>query len=357
MISLIAGKILSGALAKALKGGDAWKEKGWGGQQAVVDHAKKLGYPGKIAPAGSDKKTWTSFTKALNAWKASGMPGKKTSKPAAPETTSSKKKKPKTKPAPAPADTTPTATSDPGLGPYPERNVFFPMLAQEYTAPSAMDLSAYLPADAYGGGMLTGGAPARYDQAVFPGKYDDAGSLVMTKDVGKPDYSDVRGLLYQPFTTEYQQAFVPENLWNYQPVQFDITPVQYTANPYAKSASKLAAEAKALEAAEMASMYGGGYYGDSGRYGNGPTYVTQALKGGGKSEGDLGYGASLPAYGYATVADFVDDMVDRISGGPGATGGDMAGWGGKSSGASVGGSGGSSGVGPGGVGGGVGKGY
>lgn len=318
MISLIAGKVLSGALAKALKGGDAWKEKGWGGQQAVVDHAKKLGYPGKIAPAGSDKKTWTSFTKAFNSWKASGMPGKKTSTPEAPKKAAPKKAapkkaapKPKRKPKPKPP-----ADSKPGMGPYPEENVFFPMLAQEYTAPSAMDLSAYLPADAYGDGMLTGGAPARYDQAVFPGKSDDAGNLVMTKDVGKPDYSDVRGLLYQPFTTEYQQAFVPENLWNYQPVQFDITPVQYTANPYAKSASKLAAEAKALEAAEMASMYGGGYYGDSGRnYGNGPTYVTQALKGGGKSEGDRGYGASKPAYGYSDLSVAIADIMDGGSSG------------------------------------------
>ena len=79
---------------KKITGGDAWKEKHWGGQKAVVDHAKKLGYPGKIAPAGSSKATWTAFTKKFNAWKASGMKGAKkpggankpASKPAAAQT-------------------------------------------------------------------------------------------------------------------------------------------------------------------------------------------------------------------------------------------------------------------------------
>lgn len=59
-----------GILDGVFGGGNAWLEEGWGGQQAVVDHAKQLGYPGVIAPAGSDKRTWTTFTDAFNAWKA-----------------------------------------------------------------------------------------------------------------------------------------------------------------------------------------------------------------------------------------------------------------------------------------------
>lgn len=216
------------------KPGNAWKEEGWGGQQAVVDHAKKLGYPGKIAPAGSSKAEWTSFTKAFNAWKASGMKGSTNKKPAP------KKSAPKTAPAPKPKPEKPKAGSKPGLGPYPEENVFFPMLNQAYTAPNAMDLSAYMPADPYGGGMLMGGAPSRYDQAVFPGVYDAKGNLDMTKNIGRPDYSEMQGLLYQPFTTEYQQAFVAPSLWNYQPPQLRVGPVQFMGNPYAMTAEQLA---------------------------------------------------------------------------------------------------------------------
>ncbi|MDP7190217.1 MAG: hypothetical protein QGI74_10220, partial [Phycisphaerales bacterium] len=50
------------------------------------------------------------------------------------------------------------------LGPYPEQNIYFPMLDTAYTAPNAQDWSAYMPADS----PFTGGAQARYPQAVFP---------------------------------------------------------------------------------------------------------------------------------------------------------------------------------------------
>lgn len=227
----------SNPVKKVLGKGDAWKEEGWAkgegtsganaGHKAVIKHAKKLGYPGKIAPAGSSKAVWTAFTKKFNAWKAGGMKGAK--KPGG-------AKKPAPKPAPKPATPAkpapPKAGTKPGLGPYPENNVFFPMLNKEYTAPNAMNLAAYTPPNPYNNGQLLGGAKARYDQAVFPGVYDDKGGLDMTKDVGKPDYSDIQGLLYQPHTTEYQQAFVDPNLWNYQPPMLKTGPVQYMGNPY-----------------------------------------------------------------------------------------------------------------------------
>jgi len=122
----------------------------------------------------------------------------------------------------------------PGLGPYPEDNLYFPMLTREYTAPSARNLEDIMPANPALGGRLTMGAPSQYDQAIFPGlmeKVDGKKELVTTKDLGKPDYSDLKGLLYQPWTTEYQQAFVRPNLWNYTPVQLRVGfPARY--NPF-----------------------------------------------------------------------------------------------------------------------------
>jgi len=102
------------------------------------------------------------------------------------------------------------------IGPYPENNVYFPMLTQAYNAPSASDWSEYMPQPGPFANPnipdLTGGAIGQYEQAVFPGS---------PQVVADQDYSGMGGLLYQPWSTEYQQAFVPPNLWNYDPVQFD----------------------------------------------------------------------------------------------------------------------------------------
>jgi len=122
----------------------------------------------------------------------------------------------------------------PGLGPYPKDNLYFPMLTRKYTAPSARNLEDIMPANPALGGRLTMGAPSRYDQAIFPGlieEVDGKKKLVTTKDLGKPDYSNLKGLLYQPWTTQYQQAFVRPNLWNYTPVQLRVGfPARY--NPF-----------------------------------------------------------------------------------------------------------------------------
>ena len=45
----------------------------------------------------------------------------------------------------------------PQLGPYPNANIYMPVLETEYTAPNAQAFSAYMPVD----GLLTGGAQAR----------------------------------------------------------------------------------------------------------------------------------------------------------------------------------------------------
>lgn len=124
----------------------------------------------------------------------------------------------------------------PGLGPYPKDNLYFPMLTRKYTAPSARNLEDIMPANPALDGRLTMGARSRYDQAIFPGlieAVDGKKKLVTTKDLGKPDYSDLKGLLYQPWTTQYQQAFVRPNLWNYTPVQLRVGfPARY--NPFGK---------------------------------------------------------------------------------------------------------------------------
>jgi hypothetical protein len=122
----------------------------------------------------------------------------------------------------------------PGLGPYPKDNIYFPMLTRKYTAPSARNLKDIMPANPALGGKLTMGSRSRYDKAIFPGvikEVDGEKKLVTTKDIGKPDYSKLRGLLYQPWTTQYQQAFVRPNLWNYTPLQLRVGfPARY--NPF-----------------------------------------------------------------------------------------------------------------------------
>jgi len=127
---------------------------------------------------------------------------------------------------------------DPGggiLGPYPEQNIYFPMLDTAYTAPNAQDWSAYMPA----GSPFTGGAQARYPQAVFPPEwgtdtpYANSSNPLFNQGPppepagGYPNY-DIPGLLYQPWSTEYQQAFVPGNLWNYVPPELNVGAPQYS---------------------------------------------------------------------------------------------------------------------------------
>ena len=113
------------------------------------------------------------------------------------------------------------------MGPYPEDNVYFPMLVPEYAPPSAQDWSAYMPrVGPYDAPVpyLGGGAPANFPQAtLYPGIGEDV-------DPGIPDYN-IGGLLYQPWTTEYQQAFVPPNIWNYTPPQLNVGSPTFSGTP------------------------------------------------------------------------------------------------------------------------------
>jgi hypothetical protein len=121
------------------------------------------------------------------------------------------------------------------IGPYPKPNVYFPMLVNNYTAPGARNLKDIMPENPVLGGKLTMGAPSRYDQAIFA-RIKTTGpegktKTVSTKDLGRPDYTNKRGLLYQPWTTQYQQAFVRPNIWNYTPIPLKVGfPQRY--NPF-----------------------------------------------------------------------------------------------------------------------------
>ena len=118
----------------------------------------------------------------------------------------------------------------PELGPYPNENIYRPILETEYIAPAAQDWSQYMPVD----GLLTGGAQARYPQAIFTPLDDDGRVLPQTPSAPITDGQqfDIGGLLYQPWSTEYQQAFVPGNIWQYDPNQFGVGQVSYRSNPF-----------------------------------------------------------------------------------------------------------------------------
>ncbi len=118
----------------------------------------------------------------------------------------------------------------PELGPYPTPNVYFPILETEYNPPVAQDWSQYMPV----GGLLSGGAQARYPRAYFPPLDDDGRVLPQTpsEPITGGQQFDIPGLLYQPWTTEYQQAFVPGNIWQYDPNQFGVGQVKYIDNPF-----------------------------------------------------------------------------------------------------------------------------
>ena len=108
-----------------------------------------------------------------------------------------------------------------------DNNPYFPILMQEYAPPSAQDWSAYMPrVGPYNAPTpyLGGGAPANFPQAtLYPGIGEDV-------DPGIPNYN-IGGLLYQPWTTEYQQAFVPPNIWNYTPPQLNVGSPTFSGTP------------------------------------------------------------------------------------------------------------------------------
>jgi hypothetical protein len=90
----------------------------------------------------------------------------------------------------SPSGDTDSDNPDPGTGtgPYPESNIYFPMLVPEYNDPKAQNWSQYMP-------------------------------------------QGQSGLLYQPWSQEYGEQFVQPNIWNYQPPELKVGRPKYYQNP------------------------------------------------------------------------------------------------------------------------------
>jgi len=142
------------------------------------------------------------------------------------------------------------------------------MLVPEYTSPSAQDWSAYMP------------RVGPYDAPV-------------------PSLDVEGGLLYQPWTTEYQQQFVPSNLWDYQPPVLSLPEVSFS-NPISGFSPEEVIEAS-REIVNPSTKSTSNFYED-------------LENRGGKGPGDIGYGTSSPT-GSISLGDLLggwwgDDDVD-----------------------------------------------
>jgi hypothetical protein len=175
----------SKSLERAFKGdGMAWRRE----QEDVLAHAKQLGYDragGSIISPTDNKQDWESWRNDFVNWKNKNVALEPEGKAFWQQGSAS---------APS-APSAPLARVEVGPSPIQEaaqRNVYFPMLVPEYSAPQALDYSAY-----------TGMSP-------FGGQ---------------------GGLLYQPGTQQYREAFpIADNILSYQPPQLGFPQVTYS-NP------------------------------------------------------------------------------------------------------------------------------
>ena len=174
--------------------GNAWLND----HKKILDHARGLHYdhvPGVTLPSAvdpnnfteADKQKWISAMDAFNAWKArekakeaSGQAWWQTYKG---DSGGGGGTKPTPKPKPKPKSPIEEAA---------ERNIYFPMLVPEYSAPQALDYSAYTSMSPFGGDG---------------------------------------GLLYQPGTQQYREAYpIADSILSYQPPEIGFPRVTYS-NP------------------------------------------------------------------------------------------------------------------------------
>jgi hypothetical protein len=160
------------ALFDNLFGMPAWRRD----HEAIVQHARQIGYPGKIADINAPKGEWIAFADDLNAWK------KKTFAPTAPAATPVQSEE-----SPSAPSFTPQADPYAGMGP-----AIYPMTTPSYTPPPAQDFSAYTSMSPFGG---------------------------------------EGGLLYQPWSAEYLNRYVPQSLLNYTPPELSLARPTYMPNP------------------------------------------------------------------------------------------------------------------------------
>ena len=222
----------SKSLERAFKGdGMAWRRE----QEDVLAHAKQLGYDragGSIISPTDNKQDWESWRNDFVNWKNKNVALEPEGKAFWQQGSGG-----------GGEVSAPLARVEVGPSPIQEaaqRNVYFPMLVPEYSAPQALDYSAY-----------TGMSP-------FGGQ---------------------GGLLYQPGTQQYREAFpIADNILSYQPPQLGFPQVTYS-NP--------------IVLGLIEEGLGGGGGGDSPETtpSNGLTDLDMR---GGKGPGDSGVGTSSP---------------------------------------------------------------
>lgn len=191
-----------------LSGGNAWSKD----HDKILDHARGLHYdhvPGVNLPsADAPKQEWIGAMDAFNAWKAREV-AKEASGQAWWQTYQNDS-------GGGGGDSgggdggNDWDNPDPGTGtgPYPDSNIYFPMLVPEYEAPAAQDWGRYMPRGQQGANVRPG----------------DIWS-------GAPDLSGGGGLLYQPWTSTYADRFVPDSLWDYNPPELKVGRPQFYQNP------------------------------------------------------------------------------------------------------------------------------
>lgn len=213
--------------------GRAWRRE----QKDVLEHAKQLGYDragGSIISETDDKAAWEKWRNDFVDWKNKNVELEKEGKAFWQQP---RREEPSTARAPA--------ASAPVLSPIQQSaavNRNFPMLISEYTPPQAFDYSAYTSMSPFGG---------------------------------------MGGLLYQPGTAQYAEAFpMADNLLYYQPPELGFPQVSYT-NPVVLGIMEEGEE-------------GGGGSDKKKKKKKSDDELTELDMRGGKGPGDVGYGTSTP---------------------------------------------------------------
>jgi len=194
-------------------GGSAWEKN----HKGILDHARDLHYdhvPGVTLPAAdASRETWTTsmdaFNDCFNDWKARER-AKEASGQAWWQTYKGGDGGGGGGPPSGGGGPPDWDNPDPptGTGPYPDPNIYFPMLVPEYNDPQAQDWSRWMPRGQQGANVRPG----------------DIWS-------GGPDLSGGGGLLYQPWSQEYGNRYVPENIWDYQPPELKVGRPKYSPSP------------------------------------------------------------------------------------------------------------------------------
>lgn len=172
-------------MSGGMLGGDgkAWRRE----QKDVLEHAKQLGYDrdgGSIISETDDKPAWEKWRNDFVGWKNKNVELEKEGKAFWQQP---RREEPSAERAPVASVPTPSPIQQ-----RAERNVYFPMLVPEYSAPQALDYSAYTSMSPFGGDG---------------------------------------GLLYQPGTQQYREAYpIADNILSYQPPEIGFPQVSY-ANP------------------------------------------------------------------------------------------------------------------------------